>query len=155
LAHFRAVGGQGRFVFCFPVRGESVMQRFGAALLWACLVSACGCGGSRFSVSTVEGSVTVDGAPIPAGQVIFSPLASNTGQPVSTEISQGKYRCTRVPRGALLVHISAFEDRGDKHVEFGITYPKLTNLVPEKYHSGIELNVDAPTLTHNFELASK
>src|SRR5262245_24811771 len=131
------------------------MPKTAAAALLIGLFLTAGCGGAKFAVSTVEGSVRVDGKPIPAGQVIFSPLASNAGQAVSAEIRDGKYRCTKVPRGQLLVHISAFEDRGDKHVESGITYPKLTNLIPEKYHLGIELNVDAPTLTHDFELASK
>jgi hypothetical protein len=119
------------------------------------LLAAAGCGGNAFPVSTVEGTVAVDGVPIEAGTLNFTPLASNTGQAISTEIRDGKYRSDKVPRGRSLVIISAFKDVGEKHVEFGITYPKLKNLVPEKYQSGIELDVDAPTLTHNFELVSK
>jgi hypothetical protein len=118
-------------------------------------VLATGCGGSAFPVSTVEGTVAVDGQPIEAGTVTFTPLASNTGEAVSAEIRDGKYHSDKVPRGKSLVIISAFKDIGEKHVEFGITYPKLKNLVPEKYQAGIELSVDAPELTHNFELVSK
>jgi hypothetical protein len=123
------------------------------ALILACLVLL-GCGRSS-AVSTVEGSVTVDGAPIPAGTVSFSPLESSGGQAISVDIQGGKYRSDSVPRGRLLVHINAFQDTGEKFYEFGIAYPKMKNLVPDKYHPGIELNVDSPTLTHNFELVSK
>jgi hypothetical protein len=130
-------------------------MKYSAVAMLLIGVLATGCGGSAFPVSTVEGTVAVDGQPIEAGTVVFTPLASNTGEAVSAEIQGGKYRSEKVPRGKSLVIISAFKDIGEKHVEFGITYPKLKNLVPEKYQSGIELSVDAPTLTHNFELVSK
>ena len=119
------------------------------------LTAAVGCGGSGFAVSTVEGRIAVDGKPVAEGTISFSPLESNTGQAVSAEIKEGKYRSTKVPRGKSLVMISAFQDIGEKHVEFGITYPKLKNVIPEKYHAGIELEVNEPTLTHDFELVSK
>jgi hypothetical protein len=114
-----------------------------------------GCGGSGFKVSTVEGNVTVDGTPLETGSIIFSPLESGVGVAVSTEIVAGKYQSNQVPRGRVLVQFSSFKDVGDKHVEFGITYPKLKNMIPEKYHAGVELNVDQPKLTHHFELTSK
>ena len=114
-----------------------------------------GCGGSRYPVSTVEGSVSVDGAPVPSGTVNFTPLETGTGLATSAEIREGKYRTDKAPRGKSLVHISAMVDTGEKHVEFGIEYPKLKSLVPEKYQSGIELNVDAAKLKHDFELSSK
>jgi hypothetical protein len=130
-------------------------MKYSAVAMLLIGVLATGCGGSAFPVSTVEGTVAVDGQPIEAGTVTFTPLASNTGQAISAEIRDGKYRSDKVPRGKSLVIISAFKDIGEKHVEFGITYPKLKNLVPEKYQAGIELSVDAPELTHNFELVSK
>lgn len=131
------------------------MSKLHLLIVFGALLAIVGCGGAAFPVSTVEGSVSVDGEPIPAGTVSFTPLSSHTGQAIAAEIRAGKYRSDKVPRGRSLVHITAFQDKGDKHVEFGITYPKLTNLVPEKYRSGIELSVDAPKLTHNFELATK
>ena len=127
----------------------------GLVAIWVGLLAVAGCGGLGYPVSTVEGTITVDGAPIEAGTVSFSPLESNTGQAISAQIHAGKYRSEKVPRGKSLVIISAFKDVGEKHVEFGITYPKLKNMIPEKYAAGIELNVDAPKLTHDFELVSK
>src|SRR5262245_55917885 len=129
------------------------MRNIGVAGLFLC-VAVAGCGGSAFPVSTVEGTIAVDGAPVLAGTISFNPLASNTGQAISTEIKEGKFRSTKVPRGKSLVIISAFQDMGEKHVEFGITYPKLKNVIPEKYHVGIELEVNEPMLRHDFELVS-
>ena len=131
------------------------MIRTCGPLLLCYALAASGCGSSAFAVSTVEGTVSVDGAPVPSGTLAFTPLESHTGQPISADIKDGKYHSNKVPRGRLLVIISAFQDTGEKHVEFGIEYPKLKNVVPEKYQTGIELTVDAPTLTHNFELTSK
>jgi hypothetical protein len=124
-------------------------------ILVSCLSVLAACGRGAFPVSTVEGTVAVDGKPVPEGAISFSPLESNTGQPISTEIRDGKYHSTKVPRGRSLVIITAMQDTGEKHVEFGIEYPKLRSIIPEKYRSGIELNVDAPTLKHDFELASQ
>jgi hypothetical protein len=123
-------------------------------LLIACWAVIAGCGGTSFPVSTVEGMVAVDGKPVPEGSISFTPLESNTGQAISTEIRDGKYHSKQVPRGRSLVIITAMQDTGEKHVEFGIEYPKLKSIVPEQYRSGIELNVDAPTLKHDFDLAS-
>ena len=122
------------------------------ALAGSPLVTGCGRSGS---VSTVEGAVTVDDVPIPSGTISFSPLESTGAPAVSAEIRDGRYRSTEVPRGKLLVHINAMQDTGKKHVEFGIEYPLLKNAVPEKYQGGIELTVDAPTMTHDFNLTSK
>lgn len=129
------------------------MGRNVVAGLVVCLLAAgCGRGGS---VSTVEGAVAIDGAPIPAGTISFSPLESNGAPAVSAEIRDGRYRSDEVPRGKLLVHINAFVDTGEKFYEFGIAYPKMKNLVPEKYQMGIEFTVDAPDVKHDFELTAK
>ena len=131
------------------------MARFWAAVLLWCALAVMGCGGTRFPVSTVEGSISVDGEPVPSGSISFTPLESGKGLATSAEIRAGKYRTDKAPRGKMLVHISAMLDTGEKHVEFGISYPKLKSLVPEKYQSGIELNVDVARMTHDFELSSK
>jgi hypothetical protein len=123
-------------------------------LLAAICLLASGCGASG-SVSTVEGSVTVDDMPIPSGKIVFTPLESTGAQAISVDILDGKYHSTEVPRGKLLANVIAMQDTGEKHIEFGIEYPKPKNLVPDKYVSGIELTVDAPTMTHDFKLSSK
>jgi len=126
-----------------------------SSVVFVCLLALAGCSGSAYPVSTVEGTIAVDGVPLEEGSLSFSPLESNAGQAISAEIKAGKYRSDKVPRGKSLVIVSSFKDIGEKHVEFGITYPKLKNMVPEKYAAGIELNVDAAKMTHNFELESK
>src|SRR5262245_38132725 len=106
-----------------PIRAPRTQA---ATCLLGCLVPALGGRRTTDPVSPVEGTIAVDGAPIPSGTISFTPLTSNTGQPMSIEIHDGKYHSKKVPRGRSLVHITAFQDKGEKHVEFGITYPKLT-----------------------------
>ena len=129
------------------------MGRMAVVWLTVCLAAAgCGSGGK---VSTVEGAVAVDGEAIPAGTISFSPLESGGAPAVSADIQGGKYRSQAVPRGKLLVHINAFVDTGEKFYEFGIAYPKMKNLVPDKYQQGIEFTADQPQMKHDFELTGK
>jgi hypothetical protein len=129
-----------------------VIRTIAIALAICLLASGCG---SADKVSTVAGQVTVDGAPVPSGTISFSPLESGGAPAVTADIKDSKYRSEEVPRGKLLVHINAFVDTGEKFYEFGIAYPKMKNLVPEKYQMGIEFTADAPEVKHDFELTAK
>lgn len=131
------------------------MMRFFVWSLTLLLGVVAGCSGTGFPVSTVEGQISVDGKPVPSGTVSFMPLESHAGQAISADIKDGRYRSEQVPRGKLLIMISSFIDVGEKHVEFGIEYPKLKNMIPDKYRSGVELTVDAPKMMHNFEFTSQ
>ena len=128
------------------------MARIIAVGLAVC-VAAAGCGLAG-RVSSVEGAVTVDGAAVPTGTISFTPLESGGAPAVTADIREGKYHSAEVPRGKLLVHINAFVDTGEKFYEFGIAYPKMKNLVPEKYQPGIEFAVEEPAINHDFELTA-
>jgi hypothetical protein len=66
----------------------------GYCLLAAALLSA-GCASSGPPRSAVEGIVTVGGAPLPAGRIIFTPIAPTSGPAVSTRVAGGKYQFAR------------------------------------------------------------
>ena len=80
------------------------------------LLCACGCfgpdsGPERFEVS---GTVTLDGAPAPRGEVFFAPdtKKGNTGPGAVTNVVDGRYRTTEgkgVTPGPHLVNIVAFD----------------------------------------------
>jgi hypothetical protein len=131
---------------------QTVVRAIAVGLAVSLLAAGCGSAGK---VSTVEGAITVDGAPVPTGTISFSPLESGGAPAVSADIHEGKYRSEEVPRGKLLVHINAFVDTGEKFYEFGIAYPKMKNLVPDTYQGGIEFVADAPEMKHDFELTAK
>jgi hypothetical protein len=122
------------------------------AVLFCLVVQLAGCGNSG-NLSTVEGMVTVDGKPVPKGNVSFSPL--DGGQAVSVDIVEGRYRAEAVARGPNRAHLNAFYLTGGTFVEFGIEYPEEKNLIPEKYLAGIDVEVTEASVQHDFELTSK
>ncbi|MBC7856432.1 MAG: hypothetical protein IAF94_23630 [Pirellulaceae bacterium] len=54
-----------------------------------------GCGSSGPARSAVEGAVTVGGQPLPAGRIIFTPLAPNKGPATSARITAGRYQIAK------------------------------------------------------------
>lgn len=122
------------------------------AVMLCLVVQFFGCGSSG-NLSTVQGVVTVDGKPVPKGNVSFSPL--DGGQAVSVEIVDGRYRADSVARGPNRAHLNAFYLTGGSFFEFGIEYPEEKNLIPEKYLAGIDVEVTEPEVQHDFELRSK
>ncbi len=134
------------------MRGPNDFKHVIQASVFILLFSLNGCGASS-SLSTVEGAVNVNGKPVNSGTVSFSPI--NGGKAVTTEIRDGRYRATNVARGENLVHLNSYQPTGGTFVEFGIEYPEEKNVIPQKYERGIELSVEQPILSHDFELSSK
>lgn len=60
-----------------------------------------GCG----SKSTITGTVTFHGAPMPAGTILFVP--DNGAPPVTAPIKDGKYTAERVPAGTVKISIAS------------------------------------------------
>jgi hypothetical protein len=75
------------------------------------LVFVSGCGGETIERATVSGNVTLDGKPMPSGQIRFIPT-SETGGPIwSAWIKDGKYTTAGTkgtPVGELRIEIDAF-----------------------------------------------
>jgi hypothetical protein len=69
------------------------MNRNNAALVFVLLLAAllAGCGGER--IYNLSGTVTFQGKPVPAGQIVFEPDASagNSGPAAFAKIKDGKY----------------------------------------------------------------
>jgi hypothetical protein len=110
-----------------------------AALLTATLVAG-GCGSS---VSTVSGSVTVDGKPLEKGTISYVPADSN-GSPVTAEVAGGKYEVL-VSAGKKFVQISAPVVVGKRKQYEGpdAPYDEFTDeSLPEKYNSKTTLTFD-------------
>ncbi|MCU0706227.1 MAG: hypothetical protein MUF18_19865, partial [Fimbriiglobus sp.] len=75
------------------------MSRSRSVLLAAsfALLAFTGCGGSKEEGLTVTGTVTLDGQPIPVGQVVFE-IPNSTEQRVGG-IDKGKFEVKGVPAG--------------------------------------------------------
>jgi hypothetical protein len=109
--------------------------------------------GRKPGTARLEGSITIDGQPPPAGaigSISFRPKGQ--GQPTSAQIVDGKYKCDDVPLGDVDVYFQLVQETGKMVSEGGRSYPELRNLVSSKYDKGIELKVTDDNSTQNFEL---
>jgi len=101
----------------------------------------------------VSGTVTLDGNPIPEGEIIFlAPDGSAT--PSAGPIRDGKFKC-RATRGMKKVQINATRDTGRKEMD---GWPIRESIIPERYNTRTELTADvgaSKTNDFTFELSSK
>jgi len=74
-----------------------------ACLLAACALVSGGCGRTRYPSSTVQGKVTIDGVAVPKGHITFSPIGETKGPTIADKITNGEYRCEKVPQGRVQV----------------------------------------------------
>ena len=125
------------------------------------LVLACmGCGPGGPAIESVEGTVTLDGEPLPNASVVFVP---ESGRPAgATTDSQGHYVLTfsEGRKGAMLgkhkVRISTARDPSE--TPDGEPIPASPETIPMKYNAQTELEftVEAGKKnTADFELASE
>jgi hypothetical protein len=132
------------------------MQAVCVALLCA-LLAVTGCGsGRKPGTARLEGNVTIDGQPPPAGAIgSISFRATGPGQAASTsaQIVDGKYKCDNVPMGDIVVFVQLVQDTGKMVSEGGRSYPELRNLVSSKHDNGINLKITDDNSSQNFELA--
>jgi hypothetical protein len=77
--------------------GSRIMFRTRLLLSFVGLVAvaAAGCGGDGLSRGAVAGRVTVGGAPLTKGRILFVPIAPNTGPAVSAVVVDGQYTLAR------------------------------------------------------------
>lgn len=124
----------------------SAIQRGMAVAVGLALAALAGCGDSGPRTYRVSGSVTLDGQPIPYGEVLFTPDATkkNSGPQGIAEIHDGKY-----DTGA----------SGGKGVAGGPTVIRVNGMSGPggKTLCEYELKVDLPTAntTHDINVPKK
>src|SRR5688500_15158163 len=94
-----------------------------------------GCGGGSSSGNTahLEGTVTLDGQPLPAGSegaITFRPTQSGQGRPVTVTIADGKYDSPATPKGAVKAFVTISKPTGRmlKSERTGGEYPETANI---------------------------
>lgn len=128
-----------------------------AALLLsvACLT---GCGGDS-SMATIEGKVTLDGAPLDNGAISFVPADGETAS-AGVRIENGAYKAT-VPIGAKRIEITATKVVGQRAAYAGqADSPQMDitkSIVPDRYNTKSELTLEVKPGVNDgsFDLKSK
>ena len=124
----------------------------GAAM--ACL-AACGCTAKDpFPGARLQGAVRVDSQPVAEGSITFLPLEKDGGKTTGATITNGRYDCRDVPLGRVSVVLNATRATGKMETRFGPPTPVRITIIPEKYRSGIEINVAGDNPKQDFLLSS-
>ncbi|WP_131282752.1 carboxypeptidase-like regulatory domain-containing protein [Blastopirellula marina] len=120
-----------------PLRRQPTASTL-SCLMLGCLLASIGCGGPKYGAMPVEGTVTLNGAPLPNARVMLFPKAGRPAAGITDDA--GHYvlaytvSVTGTPPGTYRVEIStAYET------------PELANKlekVPSKYNKETELSVD-------------
>ncbi|MBA4188382.1 MAG: hypothetical protein C0467_10295 [Planctomycetaceae bacterium] len=100
----------------------------------------------------VSGTVTLDGAPLAEGEIIFL-APDNSVTPSSGTISNGHFHF-RATRGAKKVQINATKDSGKREMDGWVI---RESVIPERYNVKTDLIVDVKSGLNDFkfELHSK
>ncbi|MDY0168936.1 MAG: hypothetical protein RBS80_20490 [Thermoguttaceae bacterium] len=109
-----------------------------------------GCGRREGTQYDLSGTVTFDGQPVPAGQILFVPDTSkgNSGPAAAVPIREGKYDTRSANRGTVggphVVTITGFDGKPDPDAE-----------LPEgrMLFSDHRIEVDLPTKTSTLDFA--
>ncbi len=115
-----------------------------ATALIACALLGVGCdqGPKHFPVA---GSVTLDGKPVPDGEIIFFP--ADGGPPDAGPIREGTFEFQSAA-GAMRVQVTSTRNHPTRKVPGsspGVWVPAPVNYIPDRYRgSGSELRVEIP-----------
>src|SRR5262249_33435781 len=118
----------------------------------ALALSAASCTGES-SLVTITGSVTLDGAPLPDGDILFTPADTQFGSEAA-KIENGAYRATLRP-GQSKVQIRASRPVPGKKGPMGEQL--IEDYIPPKYNnqSDLTIEVSKSQRKHDFQLLSK
>jgi hypothetical protein len=113
-----------------------------------------GCSDSRpYACATLDGEVSIDGRPVAQGNIEFLPQEADRGPAAGAAIENGRYRCTTVPLGQVLVKLHALEPTGQVDRVGDTAVPVLRSVIPPAAREGMLISV-AGDSTQNFHLRS-
>lgn len=133
---------------------NKAVRRVLAALMAVGLTA--GCGGDSVETSTVSGTVTLGGKPIPPDAEAHIRFSSNEHpqvEPVSVPIEGGRYEATGVPQGEVTVTFNIIRYGPEKMSErTGEPYRDQINLLPPNVAAGVPHRVSGEAMTKDFAL---
>jgi hypothetical protein len=129
-----------------------------AALAAGALFVLTGC--SNSSAPMLEGTVTLDSAPVDGGRIAFFPDTTDKREiqagSAHADIVGGKYALEgkNLPRGTYRVEIYWWKKTGKKVPSSDLPVDEKIQLVPEEYNtfSSLKAEIGSGTTTKNFDL---
>tara|TARA_R110002111_G_scaffold126741_5_gene191479 strand:+ start:62646 stop:63071 length:426 start_codon:yes stop_codon:yes gene_type:complete len=132
-------------------------------LMLALLSTAVGCGSSELSYDkgTVQGTVTVNGEPLPSGKIRFIPEVKTIGKLTAADITDGRYQfdLEKAPAvGSHRIEIIAMRNTGNKiqipDAPEGTMMEETEQYIPAPYNtsSRLTLEIKAGENEGNFDL---
>ncbi len=118
-------------------------------------LSLSGCGDAvPYKHGTARGIVTIDGVPVPKGEITFSPNGAGQGPVTGAAIVEGGYVCTKVPLGSHTVsfHAQAAEPTQMLDVSTGVMRSVPKDILPDQYRSGVPAEIHAGENALDFAL---
>jgi len=122
------------------------------------MLSLIGCG-ARSDRQSLEGTVTLDGAPLAAGQITFVPQNDTKGPPAGGTITEGKFSIPHeggTLTGTFLVKITATRKTGKKVMNYATNemIDGIEQFLPLRYNRQSELTAEvADSGPNQFEFA--
>jgi hypothetical protein len=117
----------------------------------ALLVGGCGDAVRDRPTARVSGTVSVAGAPVSQGRLIFMPDTGTPGQPATSSITAGHYEA-RVPHGRLRAVFHITDEIGPTVEIFGRKVRETTNQVPQARRGGVEIEISGDRTDLDFAL---
>ncbi len=136
-----------------PRPAADFLRRITVAALAAVSLGLPGCTrGPGYPTATVRGAVRIDGHPVPKGSITFSPL--DQGPVTGAPIIDGQYCCQQVPAGRHKVTLQAQAAEPNKVYDVANkAYREVPkDILPEKYRSGVDVEVKPGQATQDFNL---
>jgi hypothetical protein len=109
---------------------------------------------STLPTARVSGQVSIGGKPLAVGWILFVPQAGHLANGVKTEVKDGRFVAENVPKGKVLVMINAMQATGRMVATASSSkpIPEKIDLLPEKYRSGIPLEITSDKTDQEFRL---
>lgn len=139
-------------------RGTRALRRLAIDLvgvlllaIMSLLVGGCGDAVCDRPTARVSGTVSVAGAPVSRGRIIFMPETGTPGQPATSGITDGRYEA-RVPHGRLRAVLHITREVGPSVEIFGRTVRETVDQVPQALRGGIAIEIGSDRTDLDFAL---
>lgn len=133
------------------------------------LITGLGCEAEGPARVAVEGTVTLDGQPLPGGQILLIPTGNHRGPLAGGSIETGKFRIEQIDGPTIGLHrveirpedplVSAFRQNPQRPKQQLQQQPPASQLtIPERYHRRSTLTAEVIATGENrfhFELTTK